>query len=612
MKKIIPIELLPFMWHFSKPYRLKLSLCFLAPVLMAVETTVIPYCLGEIIDLITQFDLNRPAIFSALTLPLTLLALTQLLCVIIFRGQDLWQAKLWPQYTADVRVGLFGTISDHSHHFFADRFSGNLANKVADLVNALTALFYGIRWSFISTIAASLGALIMIGLVLPAFAALLAFWIMVHIGIALYFSKKAKMFAQNNAEDKSQLTGQIVDVFSNINNVLLFSARHREIQKLRQIQHQETHSHQALLSTMALARCAMEIPANIMLVGMITLLLHGWLNHEITGGEFALVFLSARHVLISVWMMSMQLPEIFRDVGIARQALSILQIPKTLLDAPNARALHVTQGEVHFHHVHFHYQAHKPVFEGLQLHIPAGKKVGIVGVSGSGKTSMVNLLLRLYDTTAGHVTIDGQNIKHITQDSLRENIAMIPQDTTLFHRSLMENIRYGRPTAKDTEVIQAAKNAHCHEFIMQLPDGYEAMVGERSVKLSGGQRQRIAIARAMLKNAPILVLDEATSALDSVTESFIQDSLEDLMQARTSIVIAHRLSTLCNMDRIIVLHHGQIIEDGTHDALLHKGGHYAKLWQMQVNGFLPEHLTDKTDASSTPNKAKVKKRITES
>lgn len=590
MKTNIPNKLFPFIWHFSQPYRIKLFICFLAPALMTVETTLIPYCLGTIIDLIAQFDQNRPAIFSALTYPLTLFALTQIACVIIFRGQDLWQARIWPQYTADVTVGMFASISEHSHHFFADRFSGNLANKVSDLVNSLTGLFYAIRWSIISTLAASVGALIMIGLVLPAFAVILSLWIMVHILIALYFSKRAKIFAQKNSEDKSQLSAQIVDVFSNINNVLLFSARNREIKQLKKLQQVETQSQQSLLSTMAIARYAMEIPANLMLVGLITLLLHGWLNHNITGGQFALVFFSARHVLLSVWMMSMQLPEIFRDVGVARQALSILGTPRTMLDQPNAHTLQVNNGAVNFNNVHFHYQPSKPVFKGLNIQITAGQKIGLVGVSGSGKTTLVNLLLRLYDTSAGTIEIDGQSVTHVTQASLRQAIAMIPQDTTLFHRSLMENIRYGRPEATDAEVISAAKSAHCHEFIMQIPEGYDALVGERGVRLSGGQRQRIAIARAMLKDAPILVLDEATSALDSVTENLIQDSLAHLMQNRTSIVIAHRLSTLSDMDRIIVLNKGRIIEDGSHEELLKIGGHYADLWAMQVNGFLPEHL----------------------
>lgn len=599
MKSKLPHTLIPFIWHFTKPYRWQMLVCFIVPILMCLETTLVPYCLGVIIDLIAQYDEKRSDIFSDLVHPLVLLGGTHALFIVVFRGQDLLQARLWPRYAADLRLGMFRSLSQFPQHFFADRFSGNLANKVSDVVNALTSLFYTLRWSFISTIAASIGALIIIGLILPSFAILLAAWITAHTLIGLYFSRKAKQFSQNNAEHKSELSGQIVDVFSNINNVLLFSARNREIRNLEAHQANETRSHQSLLTTMSLARCAMEVPAAIMLIGLFSLLIRGWLNHDITGGQFALIFLSTRHVFFNVWMMSMQLPEVFRDFGIARQAISILSAPNTLTDLPNARALHATQGHVSFKAVDFYYQKHKPVFRKLNFDIPNGQKVGIVGVSGSGKTTLVNLLLRMHDVIDGSICIDGQNIATVTQDSLRDAVAMIPQDTSLFHRTLMENIRYGKPDASDEDVIIAAKRAHCHDFIMQTSEGYETLVGERGVKLSGGQRQRIAIARAMLKDAPLLILDEATSALDSVTERLIQKSLETLMHSRTSIIIAHRLSTLRNMDRIIVFDNGQIIEDDPHDALLSQRGHYANLWRMQVNGFLPDNLDEKPLATNT-------------
>ncbi len=258
------------------------------------------------------------------------------------------------------------------------------------------------------------------------------------------------------------------------------------------------------------------------------------------------------------------------------------------MDVLDAKPLVVTKGHIKFEQVTFYYKEDNSLFEQLDVEIQAGTKVGLVGASGSGKTTFVNLILRFFDVESGRILIDGQDIAQVTQDSLHEQIAMIPQDTSLFHRSLMENIRYGRLEATDQEVIEAAKRAHCHEFISSLPEGYHTLVGERGIKLSGGQRQRIAIARAMLKNAPILVLDEATSALDSVTEKYIQVALSSLMQGRTVIVIAHRLSTLAEMDRILVFDQGHIIEDGNHPTLLAKQGHYAKLWHMQAGGFLLE------------------------
>jgi ATP-binding cassette subfamily B protein len=261
--------------------------------------------------------------------------------------------------------------------------------------------------------------------------------------------------------------------------------------------------------------------------------------------------------------------------------------PHEIVDLVSAKPLKVTQGKIEFKQVSFHYDEGTHLFKNKNIIIPAGQKVGLVGFSGSGKSTFVNLILRLFDVESGEITIDGQNIKVVTQASLRENIAMIPQDISLFHRTLMDNIRYGRIEASDLDVIEASKKAHCHEFITQLADGYQSLVGERGIKLSGGQRQRIAIARAMLKNAPILILDEATSALDSMTEKHIQDGLHLLMKNRTTIVIAHRLSTLSEMDRILVFDLGKIIEDGTHETLINANGHYARMWQMQAGGFLP-------------------------
>lgn len=277
-----------------------------------------------------------------------------------------------------------------------------------------------------------------------------------------------------------------------------------------------------------------------------------------------------------------------RELGTINSALSLVNQAPDLTDKKDAPALLIQHGNITFNNVCFAYNNKHTVFQNLTVHIPAGQKVGLVGFSGSGKTTFVNLILRFYDIQSGNISIDQQLIAEVTQDSLRSQIAMIPQDPSLFHRTLMENIRYGRLDATDEEVINAAKLAHCDEFIDKLDGQYNALVGERGIKLSGGQRQRIAIARALLKNAPIFLLDEATSALDSMTEKLIQECLKNLMQNRTTIVIAHRLSTLADMDRILVFHQGQIIEEGTKDSLLKNGGHFAKLWEMQTDGFLPK------------------------
>lgn len=291
-----------------------------------------------------------------------------------------------------------------------------------------------------------------------------------------------------------------------------------------------------------------------------------------------------------MWYTMSEIDEFNKAIGRCKQSLVALMSGLEIKDKADAAPLKVNQGQINFHNVKFHYKGNEALFEKKSIEIQAGQKVGLVGYSGGGKSTFVNLILRLYDVTDGVIFIDGHDIRDVTQDSLHESIALIPQDPTLFQRSLMENIRYGNTNATDEEVIDAAKEAHAHEFIEKLPEGYASLVGERGVKLSGGQRQRIAITRAILKNAPILILDEATSQLDSLTENLIQQTLWELMQRKTTIVIAHRLSTLLKMDRILVFDKGKIVEDGRHDELLIKNGLYKHLWDAQVGGFLGEEM----------------------
>jgi len=330
----------------------------------------------------------------------------------------------------------------------------------------------------------------------------------------------------------------------------------------------------------------------IMIGFMVYFLIHLYGKNLVSVGDFVLILGLGMEVAHTTWYTMSQVDEFNQAVGKCKQCLTKLIVPQEISDKKDAAKLVVTKGQITFSDVKFHYKGTEPLFQKKSVTIEAGQKVGLVGSSGGGKSTFVNLILRLYDVTDGHIFIDSQDIRDVTQDSLRKQIAMIPQDPSLFHRTLMDNIRYGRIEASDEEVIAAAKKAHAHAFISKLPQGYHTSVGERGIKLSGGQRQRIAIARAILKNAPILILDEATSQLDSVTESDIQDSLWHLMQDKTTIVIAHRLSTLLHMDRIIVFDQGNIAEDGSHAELLAKNGLYKTLWDAQIGGF----LLDNTDS----------------
>lgn len=383
-------------------------------------------------------------------------------------------------------------------------------------------------------------------------------------------------------------SGELVDSISNAMNVRIFANRLHEVSRLdtsllitkEKFQKKELfllvlHSIQGLLIA-------------IMLGFMIYFLIQLYGRHEITIGDFALILGLGMEVGHISWYTMSQVDEFNQAVGKCKQSLSALMMPPDIEDKKEATRLVITQGQIVFSDVTFHYHGSHSLFQNKSVVIDAGQKVGLVGYSGSGKSTFVNLILRLYDVVDGQICIDGQDIREVTQESLRANISLIPQEPSLFHRTLMENIRYSFIEASDADVIKAATKAHAHEFINQLPGGHESLVGERGIKLSGGQRQRIAIARAILKNAPILILDEATSQLDSITEANIQDSLWELMQTKTTIVIAHRLSTLLHMDRILVFDKGHIVEDGTHAELLKQGGLYKTLWDAQVGGFLPD------------------------
>jgi ATP-binding cassette subfamily B protein len=384
------------------------------------------------------------------------------------------------------------------------------------------------------------------------------------------------------------VSGKIVDSVTNIMNAKLFARRDYEKAYLEGYLNLEVKSARDTFWFMERIRWFQFIAAMLLMLGIIGYALKIWSEHGMTVGEFAMSSSLSLMIIEQARGLSRRFLEFFEYVGNINDGVSIIVRPHEVIDQSNATPLRDTKGAIQFDHIDFSYAEGKPVFKNLNITIHSEEKVGLVGFSGSGKSTLLNLMLRLFEPQAGNIMIGNQDIQNVSQESLRAEIAMIPQDPMLFHRTLMENIRYGRLDATDEEVITSAKNAHAHEFIIETEDGYESLVGERGVKLSGGQRQRIALARAILKNTSILLLDEATSALDSVTERHIQESLAYLMQDKTVLVIAHRLSTLSNLDRILVFHEGQVVEDGNHQELLDLEGHYARMWSMQAGGFLPE------------------------
>ena len=494
----------------------------------------------------------------------------------------------WGTYMrAQVSGSLFRYLSQHAPAFFSERFSGGITNLVNEATTGTTYSLNNFAVKILPILTTITVTFWLFYIAHKGLAAFLLFWAMLYITVMLWLSWRAFKLARAYTAQRSTVTGKIVDAISNIQSVILFNRHQQENENLKgALRLQITKARRLYYYTWCLRQS--QRAANLgLLVVVIVVAFSGMQKGEISTGEFAMLFSLTLLLITKVQDLSTTFIDQFEYLGNVQEGLTSIVRPYQITAKADALPLKVTKGEVVFDDVSFSYEDGNQVFDGLNLHISAGERVGLVGESGAGKSTLVSLLLRMYDPQAGYIRIDGQTIAGTTLGSLRQQIAVIPQDTQLFNRSLLENIRYGRPDATDAEVIQAAKKAYCDGFVSVLPHGYETLVGERGVKLSGGQRQRVAIARAILKDAPILVLDEATASLDSVSEAYIQKSLGLLMQGRTVIVIAHRLSTLRNMDRVIVLKEGEVAEEGSHQSLKHrKDGIYAKLWHMQVDGFL--------------------------
>ncbi|MEA2977935.1 MAG: ATP-binding cassette, subfamily multidrug efflux pump [Alphaproteobacteria bacterium] len=475
--------------------------------------------------------------------------------------------------------------------FFQNDFAGRIANRVMQtgpairesLVALLTAIWYILVYG---TSALLLLASADLWLALPV-----VLWFVAYLVLLRAFVPRMRDRSKDMSEARSMLTGRIVDSYTNILTVKLFARPQDEDAYVRDAIDQHTGLFHASLRLNTLFGLCLSSMNALLVTGTGALALLLWTRGQVTVGTVAMALpLAWQIVNISGWV-AWQVTNIFENVGVIQEGMMTIARPILLTDHRNAPALVVSRGEIAFDDVRFGYGRERGVIDALTLTIRPGEKIGLIGRSGAGKSTLVNLLLRFFDLEGGRILIDGQDIAGVTQESLRGQISMVTQDTSLLHRSISDNIRYGRPKASDAEIVAAAKLAHADEFIRELEDwrgrrGYDAQVGERGVKLSGGQRQRVAIARVILKNAPILLLDEATSALDSEVEAAIQTSLDTLMKGRTVIAIAHRLSTIARMDRLIVLDRGRIVEQGTHSELLRLDRHYAALWRRQSGGFI--------------------------
>jgi len=572
-------SLTSFIWHFSKRYRWHVAGLFFVGLVWAAYFSLNPTMIKLIIDAVSDHpdDLMTYALG-----PILGFFGMGLLLISLSTAYDYLILKLFPRFRSDIIEETHIYLQQHSYNFFQTNLAGTLSNKISDLSKGAVSILTSIIDDFFSRTLLFIFGLTTLFWVHHLFAIALITWSILFFSLSYYLAKKSEQYSVEFSEARSSVMGKIVDAITNIFNIKLFASQKYEHGYLRKHLGEMIKKEQRLHWYMLKLKLAQSVSVTFLLLVMMGLLIYTRLKGLITVGDFALVLTLTTGIVDETFYLALQFVYFSEDVGVCKQALSILAKQPEAVDSPHAASLIVTRGEIVFDHVSFSYTDGNPIFDNLNLSISGGEKVGLVGLSGSGKSTLVHLLLRLYEVTHGAILIDGQNIAHVTRESLMENIAMIPQDSMLFHRTIYENILYGKLGATEEDVIKAAEKAHCHLFISQMKEGYQTMVGERGMRLSGGQRQRLAIARAILKNAPILILDEATSALDSFTEQQIQESLLDLMQNRTALVIAHRLSTLNNMDRILVFEQGKLIEEGKHRDLIEKNGRYAQLWHMQT------------------------------
>jgi ATP-binding cassette, subfamily B, bacterial len=578
----IPGTPFAFLWYVTKPFWLVACVVLVLIAMSAALTQSQSLLVKWIVEAIELHNVHQAYVYGALYPVLIFVAqmlsrLGSLLCGMFWFPQT-------RRYTNDVLVDY---TMNHSHSYFADRFAGALLTKINNVLGAIETLVIDFVWSYFTLFISLLVALCYIYSVDTLSAVIFTVLIGLIIGFNRLMLKRKRALSREAAAAGSAMRGSIVDVFSNMSAVRQYSA---SITEKNNLSTQSRTWMDLNIKNWLHSELTQAVNVTILfacLGGMFYWLVGRWEQGEISSAQFVFVIAIVGQLTANLIFIGRMMVNAAKVMGEMEEGLKEIVVPHDIVDAKDATKLVVETGRIDIMGLQFAYKGNT-VFSNFSLHIPAGQRLGVVGHSGAGKSTLVSLLLRQHELQAGTIRIDGQDIAAVTQDSLRAAIAVVPQEPALFHRTIRENIVYGKPGASDIEVEEVAKLAYAHDFIMSLPEGYDTMVGERGVKLSGGQKQRIAIARAMLKNAPILILDEATSALDSESEVEIQKALHTLMRGKTVLAIAHRLSTLREMDRLIVLEEGLIVEDGTHDSLVAFGGTYARLWAHQAGGFVAE------------------------
>lgn len=579
-----------FLGHAFRYKRFAVTLLITIPLTVLVMNYYQPYVQAYILQAISAGNYNPADLWGSFGADLIKYAIAVLVSGVIG-----WRVNIWLIWTLEMKVtrDIAQRVFDHlislDANFHANRFGGSLVSQTNKLVGSYIRFIDASIFNLYTLLISLIATVILLGPRVPVYAVALVVLSIFYIIGTVYFSKPVREANRLQAEQESRQTGQLADSVSNIMAVKSFAAEaHESARYWKEATKTKEATHKSMITTTYRETFSSIMTSTIGIAALIIAVF----GTRYFGADIATLFLVVTYTSVigmRLWEFQNVLRQFNRALGDASDMVKILQIEPSIKDPESPEESRIARGEIELQNVTFTHPGKKtPLFSNFNLKIKAGEKVGLVGHSGSGKTSLTGLLLRFSDVSKGAITIDGQDIRNITQYDLRKHITYVPQEPLLFHRSLAENISYARPNASRQEIEAIAKMAHAHDFIAELPEGYKTLVGERGVKLSGGQRQRVAIARSMLKNAPILILDEATSALDSESETLIQDALWTLMEGKTALVIAHRLSTIQKMDRIIVMHDGEIVEQGTHKELVRKNGVYANLWQKQSGGFLEE------------------------
>ncbi|MFA1561443.1 ABC transporter ATP-binding protein [Aliivibrio fischeri] len=588
-----PKGLYAFCRHYTKGFEVPLiSMSLLSAVIAMIEVSLFGF-MGQLVDWLSTHDRETFLAQEGQTLLLLGFLIVVIVPILLFIHSLLTHQTLLGNYPMAIRWQAHRYLLKQSVSFYSDDFAGRIATKVMQTALAVRETVMKLLDVLVYVSVYFTSMVVMVGqadwrLMLP-----MLIWFAAYVAIQFHFVPKLKAISEQQADARSTMTGRVVDSYTNINTVKLFSHSKRETQYAEEGMEEFLGTVHKQMRLATGINISVEIINYLLVFSIAAVSIALWLDNVLSVGAIAIaISLALRVNGMSHWIM-WEISSLFENLGTVTDGINTLSKPIEITDKENASELNVSKGTIKFDSVNFNYGENKSVINDLNLEIKPGEKIGLVGRSGAGKSTLVNLLLRFHDVESGSISIDGQDIRDVSQDSLRSQIGMVSQDTSLLHRSIRDNIKYGRPDATNEDLFAATKQAQAHEFIETLTDsfgskGYDAQVGERGVKLSGGQRQRIAISRVLLKDAPLLILDEATSALDSEVEAAIQDSLDELMQGKTVIAIAHRLSTIAAMDRLLVMDKGQVVEQGTHKELVALGGIYAQLWNHQTGGFISE------------------------